>query len=201
MQKILFSNQADKLLAILLLLAVLAAGYGFVRFIYLEELTGLFNELDLKKRKNAKIDSILANEKEIRARIKKQKSILARNRIFLGGRNPATAISELENYVKKLVTRHSDAKIQTIKPYPVEKFDDYAEASLEVRIREIGHQGLHKVLYQFESNSPVLLIKELDIRWAQIRYSELIASGEEQKKLAVTLVVSGFFRDTLGEGQ
>lgn len=200
MQKVLINNQVDKLLAVGLLLVVLAATYGFARFVYLEEIVSLNKEIDLRKRKNAKIESILGNEREIRASINREKSTIRKNRIFLKGRKPATAVSELQNYVKNLVTRHSGAKIQTMKPYPVIAHDNYSEASVEVRIRNLGHEGLQKLLFMFEGQAPVLLLKEMDIKLAQNRYSAIVKPGDEPKKLVVTIVVSGFFRDMSGQG-
>lgn len=199
MHKIFINTGIDRILAIALLLAGLGAGYVFVKYVYLEQLTRLSHDIELKKKKNGKIDSILVREKDIRVKINQRKSNIRRNKIFLTGGKAATAVSELQNKIKQLIAKNSKAKIQTIKPYPVLEYDDYAEASLEIRIKDIGHQGLHRVLYEIENHSPVLLIGELDIKLTQLRYTALVKEKEEPKKLAVTMVVSGFFRESAGE--
>jgi hypothetical protein len=200
MHKTIINTQVDKILALALLVVVLSGAYTFARFVYFEGLVSFNHEIELRKRKNAKIDSILTNEEQIRANIKEQKGIISANRAFLNGQKSATAVSELQNYVKQLIRDHSNAKIQAIKPYPAVRHKNYTEASLEVRVKNIGHKDLHKVLYMFESKSPILLVKELDIRYSRKNYSKIIETGEELKSLVVTIVVSGFFRDTLGEG-
>jgi hypothetical protein len=192
------NREIDRILAVTLLLATLAAGYVFARYVYLERLIEVGHEIELKKKKNAKINSILANEKDIRVKINQQKGNILRNKIFLSGGKAATAITELQNSIKLLVSKNSRARIETIKPYPVLQYDNYSEASLEIRIKDISHQGLLEVLYKIESNSPVLLINELNIKLSQVRYTTLVEEKEKTKKLAVTMVVSGFFREPAG---
>ena len=199
MHKTFINKEIDKILAVMLLLAGLVGGYLLVKHVYLEQMVKLSHEIELQKRKNAKVDSILAGERELRIKINEQKSNIRRNKIFLSGRKSATAVSELQNKIKNLVSKNSKGKIQTIKPYPVLIYDDYSEASLEIRIKDISHQGLHRVLYEIESHSPVLLINELDIKLSQLRYSALVEEKDENKKLAVTMVVSGFFRQSGSE--
>lgn len=194
MNRTFINKDIDKILAVMLLLAGLVGGYLFVKHVYLDQMVKLSHEIELQKRKNAKVDSILAGERELRIKINEQKSNIRRNKIFLSGRKSATAVSELQNKIKNLVSKNSKGKIQTIKPYPVLIYDDYSEASLEIRIKDISHQGLHRVLYEIESHSPVLLINELDIKLSQLRYSALVEEPDDSKKLAVTMVVSGFFR-------
>ncbi len=199
MHDVFLNKQVDRVLAVGILLAVLAAGYVFVKYVYLEQLAGFDRELELRKKKNAKIDSILADEKELRIKINRQKNVIQRNRIFLTSKNPATAISELQTDVKKLITTRSKGKILAIKPFPVLDHGDYSEASLEIRVKGISHKGLQNVLYMIENKSPVLLIKELDIKSVQRQFTSMVKSEGKPEKLGVSIVVSGFFRESPGE--
>lgn len=199
MHRIFINRQIDGILAVCILLLGLIAGYLSVKHVYLEQLISLNNEIELKKKKNAKINSILANEKGLRIKIQQQKNSNNKNKIFLTSNDSATAASDLQNYLKKLIATYSNAKILTIKPYPVLEHDEYSEASLEIRIKDIGHEGLHNVLYRIENNAPVLLIKELDIKLTQLRFKSVVTSKDKQEKLAVTMVVSGFYRESSGD--
>ena len=198
MHNIFITKEFDRILAVAILLALFASGVAIFRYVYIEQLINLHQDIELKKRKNAKIDSILVRENELRIKINQQKSNIRSNRIFLSGAKSATAISELQNTVKVLIAKNSRAIVQTIKPYPVLKYEDYSEASIEIRVKDIGHQEIQRVLYSVESNSPVLLIKELDIKLTQLRYKALVEEEEEEKKLAVTMVISAFFREAPG---
>ncbi len=195
------NTQIDKILAIGILLVGLVAGYGFVQYVYLEQLHNINYEIELKKKRNARVDSILASEKYFREIISQQKSINNKNKIFLNSKKSATAASELQNYLKRLIARHSKAKILAIKPYPVTNYDDYSETSLEIRIKDIGHKELHKVLFMIESRSPILLIKELDIKRDRLQYKSIVKLKDTAAKLTVTMVVSGFYRELPGEKQ
>jgi hypothetical protein len=77
----------------------------------------------------------------------------------------------------------------------VVKYDNYSEASLEIRISGMGHESLQELLYGIESHSPVLIIQELDIKLPQRRYSAMVEPTGEPENLGVTFVVSGFFRE------
>lgn len=198
MHSIFITKEIDRILAVVILLGLIAGGFVFFRYAYFEQVVDLHHDIEMKKRKNAKIDSILAREKELRIKINQKKSNIRSNRIFLSSGKSATAISELQNTVKTLISKNSKARIQTIKPFPVLKYDDYSEASLEIRIKDISHLGLQRVLYAIETHSPVLLINELNIKVAQLRYSTLVDESDEQKKMAVTMVVIGHFRELAG---
>ncbi len=195
------NTQIDRILAIGILLAGLGAGYGFIQYVYLEQLHNFNYEIELKKKRNARVDSILASENDLRSKIRQQKNINKKNKIFLNSKKPATAASELQNYLKQLISRQSKAKILAIKPYPVTKFDDYSETSLEIRIKDIDHKDLHKVLFMIENRKPVLLIKELDIKLGQLNLKSFVKSSGAAARLSVTMVVSGFYRELSGESQ
>lgn len=199
MHNFFINKQADKILAIAILLALLSAGYFFASHIYLEQLSRLKSEIEFKKKSNAKIDSILAHEKDLKDKIERQRYANKKNVIFLTSSKSTTAASELQNDLKKLIATHSNAKILTIKPYPVVEYEHYSETSLEIRIKDISHEGLHNVLYRIENNAPVLQMKELDIKLTQLRYKSLVEQNSELENLAVTMVVSGFFRTPSGE--
>jgi hypothetical protein len=198
MHKIFISRYIDKALAIGLLLIVLMVGYVFIKYVYLQQLNNLSLEIELKESKNAKVSSILANEKKLRNKISQQKIAINKNKIFLNSNKPVTATSELQNLIKNIIATHSAANILTIKPYPVRKHDDYSETSLEIRIKDIGHKELHKVLYMIESKAPLLFVNELDIRFTQRKYRSTSKSKKRLDRLGVIMVVSGFYRELPG---
>ncbi len=177
---------------------LLSAGYYFVRHVYLDQLFGLDNEIELIKKKNMKINLILASDKDLRTKINKQKNSIQRNKIFLAGNKPAAAVSELENIVKRLIATNSKGKILAIKPLAIVEHSEFSEASLEITISGIDHLGLQKALYMIENKSPVLLIKELDIKSIQRRYTSIVKSEKKKEQLGVSVVVSGFFRESSG---
>ena len=199
MQKLFINRHIDGVLAIGLLLIVLLGGYVFIKQVYLQQLSKLNYEIELKKKKNAKVNSILANEKELRDEIDQQKIAINKNIIFLNSNKPVTAASELQNYLKNIIGTHSNAKILTIKPYPAQEHADYSETSLEIRMKDIDHKELAKVLYVIESNDPLLFIKELDVKLIRRRFTSSVQSKNNRVKLGVIMVVNSFYRKLPGE--
>ncbi len=187
----------NKIAAVLLLLLVCLISYSFFTNLYLDPLIELNDEITINKKKAAKVDSILANEKELKEKISNQKKLLDKYKIFLKNSKPATASSELQNKIKNLIVSYSKAKILTIKPFPLIKHEGYSETSIEIKLRKIKHEGLYKILYQIENNTPLLLITEIDIKKAQLRYKTLIKKQSAPVELDVTFMVSGFFRGEL----
>ncbi len=194
MAKTIINSQVDKLIALVILVLTMAAGYIAVKHVYLERINALNHQITLAKRKQAKIDSILAAEQDLMHQIAQQKSRLRKDQLFLVNSKPATAASELQNFIKNLVARHSRAKISTIKPYPVNEYDDYSETSLEIRLRDVNHEDLQRLLFQIENSTPVIVVKELDILVARRRYKAVTNAPKHKPGLGVTLVVSGFFK-------
>ncbi len=192
------SNAIDRILAIVILLTLLAGGYLLVRYVYLEQLTSLSHELEVLKKKHAKIDSILVSEKELKKQIRELKVRTQKNKLFLNNKNSATAASELQNYIKRLVGTYSKAKISSIKPYPVKTYDDYSETSLEISLLEISHDDLHRLLYNIENNAPVVLVREIEIKLARRKYRPLVKSEVEPTRMGASMVVSSFFREVAG---
>jgi hypothetical protein len=192
------SSGVDRLLAVLILLVLLAGAYTVVGNFYLEELTALDQELALSKKKHAKIDAILVNEKQLRNQIEQFKGQVQKNRLFLSQDNPATAASELQNHVRKLIGANSKAKISAIKPYPAKVYDNYSETSFEIYLLDVSHSDLYRLLYSIESNVPLVLVRELEITVTRRRYKPLIETEEDPGNMNVTLVVSGFFRGQPG---
>jgi hypothetical protein len=184
----------EKTLAVVLLLFFLMAGYLLFSNIYLNQLYILDKGINLKLKKVSKVESILGKEAELKAKISVQKKRLDKNKIFLTNTKPSTASTELQNKIKRLIVSKSKAKILTIKPHPFVKFDNYTETSIEIRMKNIGHNGIKNIIYLIENSSPTLIIKELDIKRTQLRYKTLVKSKGSVDKLEVILVVSAFFR-------
>ena len=194
MNEIYFSSYVDKALAILLLLLVIFSGFFLFNYVYLNQITTYINEIELGQKKYAKINSIISNQKEFDRTLKQEKSKLHKNLIFLKNSNPATAASELQNYVKRIIAANSKAKVLTIKPYPVVDHDDYFETSLEIRLKAVSHNELQKLLYRIESNKPLLLVREVDVKRNRILFKSLIKNKDEKIQLNVNLIISGFFK-------
>ncbi len=184
----------EKSLAIVLLLFFLMAGYLLFSNIYLNQLFILDTDINLKLKKASKVESILSKEVELKAKISTQKKKLDKNKIFLTNSKPSTASTELQNKIKRLIASKSKAKILTIKPHPFVEFDNYTETSIEIRMKNIGHNGIKNIIYLIENSSPTLIIKELDIKRTQLRYKTLVKSKSSADKLEFILVVSAFFR-------
>jgi hypothetical protein len=192
------SSTVDRIFAVLILLVLLAGAYAMVRNYYLEQLTALHQELTLSKKKHAKIDAILVNEKHLGNQIRQFKGQVQKNRLFLNQDNPATAASELQNHVRKLISSNSRAKISAIKPYPAKVYDNYSETSFEIYLLDVSHSDLYRLLHSIESSVPIVLVRELEITVTRRRYKSIAKADEDPANMKVTLVVSGFFRGQPG---
>jgi hypothetical protein len=198
MHKTIVNSQVDKVLAVGILLGLLFAITIIVRYFYVGQLTSINHELELIKVKNSRVEQILNKEAELRKKFLQQRQLMSRDKLFLASQSPEAAASELQNGLKRLIARHSRAKVQTIKPIPAVELDNYSEISLEIRVRELSHRGLQNILFQVETHTPVLLIKELDLKRTQLNYKPLIKKAGQVSGLEATFVVSGLFRNRTG---
>ena len=176
----------------LLLGLLLALGYLFAGF-YLQPLQSELEDRRRQAEKAQRVEAILAREGQI-AETAQRLQALGLNRLFLPEQSASTAASALQNRIKRLVTAQSGAKIQAIKPFPAEEKAGYAELSLEIRMIGLSHAGLQRVLHGIETSLPALVIKRISIKRAVNRYKPVVRPDNRDARLAVTLVVSGYFR-------
>lgn len=196
MMRSVFSNHSvDKVVALSILLLLLSMVFVFVKDVYLESFVQVEADIDLNRKKAGRVESILGREKEYRKAIQDYQRDKKSKRIFLQASNASTASSELQNKVKSLISRYTKAKIQTIKPYPVVQHENYSEVSVEIRMRDITHAEMRDMLYQIESQLPLILVSELEIVRTQLQYKSLVAKSGPKHALNSTLVVSAYFRD------
>jgi hypothetical protein len=192
----LFGNQnVDKIIALTILALLLVISYLLFSNLYLSGLSELKSEIELSRKKTGKVDGILANEKKYQQEINKIKSEYKQSRNFLNSNQPSTASSEVQNKIKRIINSTSRAKIISLKPFPVIQHEGYSEVSVEIRMKDIGHKEIRKMLYAIESQLPLIIIKELDITRTQYSYKSILgAAAKDKNDLNVTLVASGFFR-------
>jgi hypothetical protein len=180
---------------LMVLLAVLASLF---MNLYLQPLQTQLHQWQQRSEKGRRIAVILEQEPAVRD-WQRRYQVLGLDRLFLPERSASRAASALQNRVKRLVSSQSGAKIQAIKPYPVEMKSGYAEISLEIRIRDLSHAGLERVLRGIESSLPALVIRQVSIKRPVSRYEPMVRPDRRDNRLAVTLVVGGFFLPD-GEG-
>ena len=198
MHKLVSSSQVDKILAVLLLLAVLTGAYLLVTRVYLVELGEISREIEVSKRKQARVRSILASESELNRKIRDFEDQHQEANLFLRNSDAATASTELHNHVKNLIAKHTGARISSIKPYPVKSFEDYSETSLEISLLDVSHEDLYRLLYRIEADTPVVLVRELEVKVFRRRYKPIVRDEPEATRMTVSMVVSGYFRGSSG---
>lgn len=187
-------HQLDKLIAISILVLLLLMSYLLVTQIYLEGLNLIQTEIDINRKKSSKVDGILEKEKYYRNEINKIKGAYKQPKYFLSSNQSSTASSEVQNKLKKIINSQTKAKILTLKPYPVTKHEGYSEVSIEIRMKDVSHNEIQKMLYQIESEYPLIIINELDITRTQLTYKSILGKRNDSSDLNITLVASGFFR-------
>ena len=62
-------------------------------------------------------------------------------------------------------------------------------------MKDINHSEIQKMLYQIESQLPLIIVNELDVIRTQLQYKALVSKSGDQNDLNITLVVSGYFKD------
>lgn len=192
----LFGNHiTDKAIALLILFVLLMMGYLVLTNFYVEGLSQIENEISINRKKSGKVDAILSKEKFYQDKINQIRKEYSKNRIFLQSRQPTSASSEIQNTVKRLINTNTRAKILTIKTFPVIQHEGYSEVSVEIRMKDINHSEIQKMLYQIESQLPLIIVNELDVIRTQLQYKALVSKSGDQNDLNITLVVSGYFKD------
>jgi hypothetical protein len=190
-----FSNHTvDKAVALSILLLLVSLVLVFITEVYLDHFVQIEEEIDLNRKKAGRVDSILTKEAEYQKAILSYQRNKQSKQIFLKASNASTASSELQNKTKGLISRYTKAKIQTIKPYPVVQHDNYSEVAIEIRMRDITHSEVRDMLFQVESQLPLIMVSELEIVRTQLQYKSLVAKKGPQHSLNATMVLSAFFR-------
>jgi hypothetical protein len=175
---------------------LLVISYLLFTRLYLSGLDELKSEIQINTRKVEKVDSILANEKIYQKNINEIKNKYKQAGNFLNSNQSSTASSEIQNKIKSIISRNTKAKILTLKPYPVTRHEGYSEVSIEIRMRDIGHEEVKNMLYKIESELPLIIIKELEIGRAQQQYKSILGkTRSNENDLSITLVASAFYRD------
>lgn len=178
----------------MLLVVIAALSLVFNQF-YIQQLVEQKNVLQQSRKKTEKVKMILTQENNLKKQISSFNKTKSKNKAFLTSNSPSTAASELQNVLKRLIATYSNSRILTMKPFPVVEHKDFSEASLEIRIKDIGHNGLKNVLYRIENHAPVMLVKELDIKRTQYRFKSVVKNQIKKDKLEAVIVVSGFYRE------
>lgn len=189
-------HNLDKVFAVSILVALIFFAYLLFTNVYLDGLREIESEINLNRRKTGKVDSILANEKAYQEKIKKIQREYSQSKQFLSNNQPSTASSELQNKIKKIINTQSKAKILTLKPYPVSRHDGYSEVSVEIRMKDVSHEEIQNMLYKIEGELPLIIIREIDITRTQVSYKSILGQRNDKRDLNITLVASGFFKDT-----
>lgn len=189
------NQMVDKVIAIFILLALLMLGYILFSNVYLAGLSKIEHEISINRKKSGKVDAILSREKFYQKKISEIRKVYHKNRIFLDSRQPTTASSELQNTVKRLINTQTKAKILTIKTFPVVQHEGFSEVSVEIRLKDINHTEIQKMLYKIESQLPLIMVNELDVIRTQLQYKPLVSKSGDKNDLNITLVASSFFKD------
>ncbi len=195
MHKLSGNHVIDKTIALSILFLLLITAYFLFDNFYLEGLSEIENEISINRKKSGKVDAILSKEQFYQNKINEIRKEYSKNKIFLQSNQSSSASSEIQNLLKRLINTHSSAKILTIKTFPVVEHEGYSEASIEIRMKSINHAGIQKVLYEIESQLPLIIIKELDIIRTQLQYKSLVPKSGGTNDLNINLVVSGFFQN------
>ncbi len=189
------SQNLDKIVAVSILVLLLLVSYLMFSNIYLDGLRELESETEMLRKKTQKVDSILAKEEYYQAEIQKIKRKYKQSKNFLNSSQPSTASSEIQNKLKSIISRHTRAKILTVKPFPVVHNDGYSEVSVEIRMKSVNHAEIHKMLYLIENELPLILIKDIDIARTSVAYKSILGQSKDASDMNMTFVASSFFRD------
>jgi hypothetical protein len=190
------SQNLDKIIAVSVLVVLLLLSYLLFSNVYLAGLNELASEMEIQKRKSQKVDSILAKEKYYQAEISKIEKKYKQSKNFLNSNQPSTALSEIQNKLRNIISRNTKAKILTVKPFPVTSHEGYSEVSVEIRMKGVNHQDLQKMLYLIENELPLIIIKDIDITRASVAYKSILGSrSKDASDLSLTFVASSFFRE------
>jgi Tfp pilus assembly protein PilO len=192
----LFGNQnLDKAVAVSILVLILLISYMLFSNIYLDGLREIDSEKEILRKKTERVDSILASEKSYQAEIQKVKKKYKQSKNFLNSSQPSTALSEIQNKLKSIISRNTRAKILTVKPFPVVKSDGYSEVSVEIRMKSVNHKEIQKMMYLIENELPLILIKDIDITRSSVAYKSILGKSKDTSDMNITFVASSFFRD------
>jgi multidrug efflux pump subunit AcrB len=164
--------------------------------VYLAGLSELESEMEMQRKKTQKVDAILTKEKFYQSEIGKVERQYKQSKNFLNSDQPSTALSEIQNKLRNIISRNTRAKILTVKPFPVTSHEGYSDVSVEIRMKGVNHKDLQKMLYLIENELPLIIIKDIDITRAAVAYKSILGKkSKDASDLSLTFVASSFFRE------
>lgn len=191
------SQNLDKAIAISILVVLLLLSYLLFSNVYLAGLSELDSEMEMQRKKTQKVDGILAKEKFYKNEISEIEKKYKQSKNFLNSDQPSTALSEIQNKLRNIISRNTRAKILTVKPFPVASHEGYSEVSVEIRMKAVNHKDLQKMLYLIENELPLIIIKDIDIARASVAYKSILGKkAKDASDLSLTFVASSYFRES-----
>jgi general secretion pathway protein M len=109
---------------------------------------------------------------------------------YLAGDSEAIVAAELQNRLKTLIA-NSGGKLASTQVLPSTEEAGFRQVTVRVRLNA-GIEGLRRILYQLETDRPLLFIDNLDISSRQDR--PRAGETETDPDLTVTFDVYGFLR-------
>ena len=175
-----------------LLLLLLIVAWKLFDGYYLQRLQADIGQLQQELRKKQRVDAILARGKAVRA-LQERMAGQSVQALYLKQDGPSTAASALQKRIKALVESQSRARILTLKPYPAVEHEGFSEVAMEVRMKDLSHAGLQRILYGLESRTPLMVVKKINIKRTVQRYRPVVKPGKRDNQLTATLIVGAYF--------
>lgn len=184
MKSVLSSNRAQAAIALFALMVILIAGAALFANALVDakwaEAEARMTELDMLRRR-------------IRMPPPPKTDAGDAAKVYLAGENYALAVNALQQRVVALV-EDAGGKLVTVGIDPASSSEQGVSRRAVLQIvSELDNDGLQSLIYQLETERPLVLVESLAVRRAS-RAGQSEADAQESPRLSVDLRVVGYYR-------
>lgn len=160
-------NTHQRILAVLLLALVLAGIHQLVEGVLVAKYQFYATQIQQLQDRLYKLNGMLATRPDLEARLRQLKQDESVQVYFLQQASPTLAATELQQRVKNAVESHGGTLTST-QILPVAEESGFTKVAIRVMLNG-DTEGLQKILYDLEAQTPLLFIDNLQISSRQVR--------------------------------
>ncbi len=179
------SKAQRRMLALLILLVILAIGFGLTAAPLLSLNTRYLDDIDQLERRLQILQRKVAAGDELRARQTELKRMLATNRHYLPSKTEALAAADLQRMVKS-IARTNGVEVPSTQSLLAVQELGFSGVTLKVKVRG-KLENLARIIHTLESGRPFLFLDNLSIR-SRVQHDRRINFKGGQHARTINLV-------------
>ncbi len=148
----------------LVIVLAMATGYQYGYGTFRSRLASLKETRQMSERTLTKYRKVLSGKERIERQLRQLKKALKDEELkLLSGETPALASASLQSIVKQIISSEG-ATVRSERVERTEEIDGFREVSVSIDLSVNSIATLSNIIYNIESRTPYMVIKEMSIR-------------------------------------